>query len=67
VQDPKRTIFKGKGFALGKDAEAESEFSLGLNPPKKRGQRICARQGCQAESEFGLGLHPFEFRLNPKP
>lgn len=26
VQDPKRTIFKGKGFALGKDAEAESEL-----------------------------------------
>ncbi len=28
AQDPKRTIFKGKGFALGKDAEAESEFGL---------------------------------------
>jgi hypothetical protein len=25
VQDPKRSIFKGKGFALGKEAEAESE------------------------------------------
>jgi len=38
VQDPKRTIFKGKGFALGKDAEAESEFSLGLKPRPKSGK-----------------------------
>lgn len=44
--DPKRSIFKGKGFALGKEAEAESEVvDTGPAKPKPKAYKVTVWQG----------------------